>query len=113
MCTKLDASEAALATKTRTAAGLEERVKLLVAENEEGAKRREAQDETRRQAEERLTDVERRLAEALAEITRKDLELETARSEVRAIIKGFTHITHRGTGRLTRPGLRSKKRRTS
>ncbi|EPS97543.1 hypothetical protein FOMPIDRAFT_1042857 [Fomitopsis schrenkii] len=79
---KLDASEAALAAKSRTAAGLEERVQSLVAENEEEARRRGQQDETRRQAEERLAEVERRLAEALAEITTKDLELETARSEV-------------------------------
>lgn len=85
--TKLDASEAALAAKSRTAAGLEERVQSLVSENEEEAKRRGQQDESRRQAEERLADLERRLAEALAEITRKDLELETVHSEVLALME--------------------------
>ena len=113
MPTKLDASEAALATKTRMAAGLEERVKLLVAENEEGAKRREHEDEAQRQTEERLADVERRLAEALTEITRKDLELETARSEVSRIVQAFAHGVHRLMDRLTRRELASKKLRTS
>ncbi|TFY69918.1 hypothetical protein EVJ58_g128 [Rhodofomes roseus] len=79
---KLEASEAALAAKSRTVAGLEESVKSLVTESAEGEKSRALQEEVQRGTEERLADVEQRLTEAIAETTRKDLELETARSEI-------------------------------